>query len=107
MGEVVVVVSVRAKAGRVGELERLLTTAVEQTHALDDGALLCALHRSVDDPARFVLIERFVSAEALEVHRELPYAQETFAAIPDLIDELSETVVEAIPAGDPAKGVIA
>lgn len=106
MSEVLVVVRVRAKEGLEADVERVLRRGIAQTHELDQGSVLCAMHRGIDDPRTFVILDKFVSAEALAVHRELPYAKATIAELDELLESVEEALVEPLAVGDPTKGSI-
>jgi quinol monooxygenase YgiN len=105
--EIVVVGSIRAKSGRAGELETELQALVAPTHD-EDGCLLYAFHRGVDDPDRFAFIERWASPEALAAHRGSSHIAKYQAQAADLLATPSDIVVyEAVALGDPRKGALA
>lgn len=104
MSAVVIVSRLRAKPGREDDTERALRSLIEPTHA-EDGVVLYALHRGVDDPALFYFIEQFETREHLERHLQSdhvrafgPLAEELLAERPPF------DVVHALPEGEPAKG---
>jgi quinol monooxygenase YgiN len=105
MGEVVVAASFKVREGHEEEAEAVLREVAAATHA-EEGCLLYALHRGLDDPGRFVLIERWRSRADLDEHFQQPYI-ERLAAAADLLAEPAGTwFVEALPEGDPEKGAL-
>ncbi len=83
MSEVVVVATFRVKAGHEEATQRILHDVIAATHA-EPGCLLYALHRSLDDPAVFVIVERWASRAALDEHFTRPHMEglrEAFALL--------------------------
>ncbi|MDX6702920.1 MAG: hypothetical protein QOF26_3146 [Baekduia sp.] len=104
--EVVVVATIAVKPGSEDAALAALTEAIGKTHA-EEGCLAYALHRDLDDPSRFVVVERWSSAAALERHAQEPHLKELFAAVGPLASAPPVIVrTAAIPAGDAAKGVL-
>src|SRR4051812_5999361 len=106
MSQVVVVASFEVQDGRAEEAEAVLRETIEATHA-EDGCLSYALHRDKNDPNVYVLVERWVSQEALDAHITQPYVTG--------LGERSAGVIakrpvirfcEPIPVGDTAKGTL-
>jgi quinol monooxygenase YgiN len=85
--EVTILVTLRAKPGRVAELERAALEFVEATSQLK-GAIGSTLYRSANDPLTLMLVERFAGQEALSRHmasdyfRRFQVAQEPLLAAP-------------------------
>jgi quinol monooxygenase YgiN len=80
-----------------------LRAAVARVHS-EDGCELYALHEA---PDRFVMVERWTSADALRTHSKSPALGELGAALEGKVAGPSEVVVlDAVPAGDPDKGVV-
>jgi len=107
MPEVVVVGSFKINPGKEEEALDAFRALVEPTHG-EDGCILYALHRGVDDPARLTFIERWESRELLDAH----LASDHVAGLLQRADELwgdngEITVYEAVPAGEPKKGSLA
>lgn len=103
---VVVVASFRVRPGMVDGAIAALTPTIEQTHA-EDGCISYALHRDSADPDRLVLVERWVSAEALSSHLQQPYVTELGKIAGEFLDDGAEVAFcSPIPIGDPAKGVL-
>ena len=65
MSEVVVVGSFKAQPGKEDEALEAFKALMEPTHS-EDGCVLYALHRGVDDPARLTFIERWDPREQLD-----------------------------------------
>jgi quinol monooxygenase YgiN len=90
MAELTVIARVKAKPGREAELERALQEVVGATHE-EPGCLRYALHRSTEDPATFLLVERWASRAAHEEHRQTPHFKALFAKLTELLhDQLKE-----------------
>jgi quinol monooxygenase YgiN len=83
-----------------------LTTGIEATHG-EEGCLAYALHEDVEQPARFVIVEKWASADALAQHAETSHLKAMFAAVGPLLAE-PPTIVRAapLPVGDAAKGAL-
>jgi quinol monooxygenase YgiN len=106
MSEIVVVGRLTARPGKQDELTEVLSALAAQTHA-EDGCLLYALHREVDDPARYALIERWASPEALEAHLRSDHFAAVIARADELLDGRPDSVTyRSLPVGDPAKGSV-
>jgi quinol monooxygenase YgiN len=107
MAEVVVVGSFSARPGKEREAEETFRALLEPTHA-EDGCILYALHRGVDDPQRLTFIERWASREALDAHLGSPHVKDVLARADDLFGDSAEIVVyEPLPGGEPRKGSLA
>ena len=106
MSELTVIAKVRAKPGRERELEREFRAIVGPTHA-ESGCLRYTLHRSLEDPALFITIERWSSKEAIDKHFGTPHIQSLLKKAGDLLTGQPEiTVLELLPEGQPEKGRI-
>jgi quinol monooxygenase YgiN len=107
MAEVVVVGSFKARPGMEREAEEAFRGLVEPTHA-EEGCILYALHRGIDDPNRFTFIERWESREALQAHLDSPHVEDLLARAAELFGDSAEiTVYEPLPGGEEAKGSLA
>ena len=108
MSEIVVVAIVTAAEGKGAEVEELITRSlVPPTHD-EDGCITFALHRDVSDPRRLVLVERWASREALDRHLATEHLAAFRAAVGPLSGAAAQVVVmEAVPCGHSAKGVLA
>lgn len=107
MSEVVVGGSFKIKPGKEEEALEAFKALVEPTHG-EDGCILYALHRGVDDPGRLTFIERWESREALDAHLESDHVSALLERADELWGNEGEiTVYEAVPAGQPEKGSLA
>jgi quinol monooxygenase YgiN len=107
MSEVVVVGSFTAQAGKEREAAAAFEALVAPTHD-EDGCILYALHRGLEDPRRLAFIERWESAEALQAHLGSDHIQAVLAKAPELFDGPGDiTVYEAMPGGHRVKGSLA
>lgn len=64
---IITVAIIEPLAGEVDAVEDALRAAVRTAHT-EAGCDLYALHRSTDDPARFVMVEQWADADALAAH---------------------------------------
>jgi quinol monooxygenase YgiN len=104
--QVVVVATIEVKAGSEDAAQAFLETAVTQTHE-EEGCVTYALHRDRERPTRFVMVERWASAEALDEHAKKPHMAELFGALGGLVVAPPEIIrTEPVPLGDAAKGVL-
>lgn len=85
---------------QVGAVEEAFRAAVRAAHA-EPGCELYALHRTNDEPVRFVMVEQWVDAAALAAHMEgdgvktlLPALAGKLAGAPQILR------LTAIPDGD-------
>jgi quinol monooxygenase YgiN len=107
MAEVVVVGSFTARPGKEREAEEAFGALLEPTHA-EDGCILYALHRGVDDPRQLTFIERWDSREALDAHLASRHVKDVLARAEDLFGDSGAIVVyEALPGGETRKGSLA
>ena len=101
--EVMVVGSMKAKDGHEEEAAEALRKAAASTHE-EDGCLLYAVHRGLEDPGRVVIVERWASREALDEHFQKPYIRELGEKADLLAEPAQVWFLEPVPSGDPAKG---
>jgi quinol monooxygenase YgiN len=100
---VVVVATITPLPDRKDDVRAALLTAVPQVHG-EPGCELYALH---EGPDTFVMIERWQSAEALQVHGRGAALVELGAALDGALASPTDVrVLTALPAGDPAKGAL-
>jgi quinol monooxygenase YgiN len=69
---VVVVVTWQANAGQEAETARLLA-ALSAESRREAGCILFVAHQHETEPARFLVYEQYVDAEALASHRTTPH----------------------------------
>ena len=106
MPELTVVAKVRAKPGREADLEREFRAIVGPTHA-ESGCLRYTLHRSVEDRALFITVERWISKDAVDQHFGAPHIQSLLKKSGELLASPPEIMVfELLPEGQPDKGRI-
>lgn len=104
--EVVVAATVLVKPEAQDEALAAVTTAIEATHD-EPGCIAYALHRDREDPARFVIIEKWASAAALKEHGETPHLKALLGTLgPLLAAPPTITYTSPVPVGDAAKGII-
>jgi quinol monooxygenase YgiN len=85
MPEVAVVAIFVAKPGKEEELRQVLEANVAPTRK-EEGALQYDLHRDVEEPRRFIFVERWASREALDAHGRSAHIQAYRAKAPDLCE---------------------
>lgn len=105
--EIVIVADVWARPETVGRVRELLASDAAYTHANESGTLLFALHRDVDDPLHFVVVEAFADAAALAAHRASDFYAALMAELPTVVARNGRLVLEPLGAGEPARGFIA
>lgn len=104
--EVIVVAIATLREGDAPKAEDLFRSLISATHA-EDGCITFALHRDVSDPRRFALVERWSSREALDRHLLSDHVAEFVGSVAEIRDAPTQVLVlEPVPAGDPAKGVL-
>lgn len=103
MSAVIVVATLSPQPGSESAVRDALLAAIEKVHD-EPGCELYALHEATDG-TDFVMIEKWESAQALQVHGGAPALAELGAAIaPLLAAPLDVKTFSAIPAGDSVKG---
>ncbi|GAC84720.1 hypothetical protein GP2_025_00390 [Gordonia paraffinivorans NBRC 108238] len=104
---VVVVAVFVPRPGKRDEVEAAVRNAVAATHADDRGCELYAAHESIRGREGIVIIEKWASAEELQMHGSGKAFADLTAAVGDLLAEpLDVTVLKPIPAGDPKLGAL-
>jgi quinol monooxygenase YgiN len=81
----VVIATVRAKAGKEQELGKVLKGFLVPTRK-EAGCLQYDLHIDNRDPAAFAFYERWVDDAALDAHLKTPHITSGFAAMTSLVD---------------------
>lgn len=105
MSEVVVVATFRFLADRRDEGVELLRGVIEGSHG-ESGCRKYALHRMVDDPTRFAIVEKWDSQADLDAHFQQPHMAAIQQAA-ELVEERPQvSFSQPIPIGDPAKGAL-
>jgi quinol monooxygenase YgiN len=101
---VVVVATIRPKTGCRHQVIAALENAVVRVHAEDDGCELYALHENDD---RLVMLEKWVSQEALAAHGRSPAFAELANRLKGKLDaELDVQVLQPRPAGMEERGLL-
>ena len=106
MPEVVVVGSFTARPGKEAEAAEAFKALVEPTHR-EDGCILYALHRGVEDPRRLAFIERWASRETLDAHLASPHVEEALRRADELFESAEIVAYEPLPGGETTKGSLA
>jgi quinol monooxygenase YgiN len=95
-GEVAILVTLRARAGRGDELEAAAREFVAAARRLP-GSLESSLYRSSTDPLHFSLVERFTGEDAFERHMASDYFHRfQVAQAPLLAEPVGATFLERI-----------
>ena len=107
MSEIVVVGSLKARAGQEDATREALGALVAPTHA-EAGCILYALNQGVADPTRFAFVERWASQEELDAHLASDHIAVVLGRIDELLSEPPDIVVfNALPLGEESKGSLA
>ena len=100
---VVVVATITPSEGHYDEVKQVLLDAIPKVHA-EAGCELYSLH---EDGERFVMIERWESAEALDTHSNGEVLRNAGRAMAGkLAGKLDVRSLSAVPAGDSTKGAL-
>lgn len=84
MPTLTVIATLRAQPGKEAALKEQLSTLVLHTR-LEAGCLYYELHRRQDDPAVFVMLERWADRAALDLHGTQPHMRAFGALLPQLL----------------------
>ncbi|SMG27495.1 putative quinol monooxygenase [Paraburkholderia susongensis] len=95
MSEITVVAISVAKPGHEEQLRAALEGIVGPTRK-EQGVLQYDLHRDVQEPRRFVFVERWVSEEALAAHAKSAHIQAYRKAVADWIEHAEIRVASKI-----------
>ncbi len=82
--EIILTAKVKAKLAHIADVEKQLRSLAKLSQE-EEGCLLYALHQDVNDPATFLLIERWASKEALDYHYSLEHFVKYSKEIPSFI----------------------
>ena len=100
MDEVFMIAKLKAIPGAELAVEKELMDLVQATHS-EEGCLLYALHRDLNDPSQFVVIERFSSKNALDVHCTSPHFSKHFPVISSMLEKDPEIIwLNSLGAGE-------
>jgi quinol monooxygenase YgiN len=104
--EIVVTAIVNVRPESRDDAVAALTTGIEGTHA-EDGCIAYALHEDTNQPARFVIVEKWASEADLQAHGQADHLQAMFAIVGPLLAEPPTIVfTKPVPVGDEAKATI-
>jgi len=93
---VVLLVTIKAKAGKEKDLEAAFAPCIAATKK-EPGCLAYELNRDSDDPTTYVMFEKFKSVAALEAHLKLAHTQKLLKAIEPLTDGQIQAKVYTVP----------
>lgn len=80
----IVVAKLKAKAGEEAKMEEALRGMIEKV-AQEQGTLAYTLHRAQNDPAVFLLYEKYQDEAAFKAHSSTPYLKELFGVLKPLL----------------------
>jgi quinol monooxygenase YgiN len=81
----------KARPGKEKELEDALRSVFPSAQN-EPGLFTYILHRSTNDPGKFLFYERYMDKDSLDYHLSTPYFQDSFMKVKSLVAE--EPVVE-------------
>ncbi|PZR94237.1 MAG: antibiotic biosynthesis monooxygenase [Stutzerimonas stutzeri] len=84
--ELTVIARLKAKSGMEDIVGESLKRLIEPTRA-EAGCLEYVLHRDNNNPAIWILYERWLSRAALDAHFQQPYMQQLLERAPQMLDE--------------------
>lgn len=106
MKEITVTARAKAKPGKEKDLEAALRAVTIPTHA-EAGCLRYAVHRDIQDPSSFLIVEKWASIADHQTHMGTAHVQELFKKVPGLVAAPPEILTfELIAMGHPQKGTI-
>ena len=83
-------IEIIAKANSIDNLKQLLTELIEPSRA-EPGCVKYELYQCEEQSERFIIIESWESAEALNAHKSTPHFQHFKLAMPELVEDKSST----------------
>ena len=101
---VTVIATIRSKAGKEKETERLLRGLLEPTHK-EPGCKKYTLHRRQDQPGAFCFVESWATPAALQTHLTSPHIQSAMARKDELLESVDIAAVESLQEGSSEKGI--
>jgi quinol monooxygenase YgiN len=101
----IVVATIRAKPGKEAEVQALLQGLSSPTHQ-EPGCHLYALHRSLEDPRKFVFVEKWAGEAELSAHLNSPHIVSAMVRQEDLLDSIDISRLVTLPGGSVSKGQI-
>jgi quinol monooxygenase YgiN len=104
MSAITVTARAQAKPGKEKDLEAALRAVTIATHG-EPGCLRYAVHRNRENPAVFLVVERWSSIDAHNAHMTTPHVQDLFRKVPDLVAAPPEILTfEGLDMGKGEKG---
>ncbi|MPZ65659.1 MAG: antibiotic biosynthesis monooxygenase [Pseudonocardiaceae bacterium] len=101
---VIVVATITPQPGQQDAVEAALRDAIRVVHD-EEGCLRYALHRTLDEPTRFVMIEKWTTAAALDAHRRGAALAELGGRLEGLVAGPADVVrLAALPDGETELG---
>lgn len=85
MTQVTVIATLHARPGQEAALEARMRTMIEATRR-EAGCIRYDMHRAADDAASLVMVEYWVSAEALQAHDDSAHMAALVVDLPALVD---------------------
>ena len=82
---VVIAATIKALEGKGDALEQELRKLAPKVRK-DEGALMYVIHRSIEDPLKFFVYEKYESPDAIKYHVATPHFKEFSSALKPLID---------------------
>jgi quinol monooxygenase YgiN len=101
MSELQVIARYTAAAGKEDEVAGLVVQLAAASRT-EPGNIDFTAYRQIDDPRRFVLLERYASREQLDAHRDTPHFADL--VLGRLIPRLDSRVVETYDVQDEQGG---
>lgn len=86
MTQVTVIATLHARAGQEAALDARMRTMIAATRE-EAGCIRYDMHRADDDPASFVMVEYWRSAEDLQLHFDSPHMAALGRDLPELLDQ--------------------
>ena len=82
---ITVVAKLKAKSGGEAKVEKAFREVLPKARQ-EEGTLLYNLHRAQNDPATFMVLEKYRDMEAFFQHASTPYLKELFDVVIPLLD---------------------
>ncbi|MBA7699176.1 (4S)-4-hydroxy-5-phosphonooxypentane-2,3-dione isomerase [subsurface metagenome] len=81
---IVVAAMLKVAEGKGDEVEQKFRELVPKV-LKDPGTIAYVIHRSIDDPSKFFVYEKYEDREALKKHSSTPHFQEFFQAMSSML----------------------
>lgn len=103
MSAISTVAVITAKEGSADQVETILRTLAEATHA-ESGCIRYSLQRGLQDPNVFVTVEKWDSSASLDAHLASEHVQAALGAAGELLAAQPQIIAAApLEVGDPEK----